>query len=66
MYLYVWVYAGAQGGQERTLDPLKLELQVVVSCLMEREDLNLGPLQEPQEFFLFPIYFKKIFASQIF
>lgn len=33
--LYVYhMYAGARGGQKGALDPLRLQLQMLVSCLM--------------------------------
>jgi hypothetical protein len=38
----------AHGGQQRMSDPLKLELQMAVSCHVGCWEPNFGPLQELQ------------------
>ena len=48
VYLCVY-YSVAQGGQKRTLDPLKLKLQVIKSAsVMGAENWTLGPLKDQQ------------------
>lgn len=46
VYVLVHMHTGACGSQKWTLDPLELELQAGVSCLMWEPNSN--PLQEQQ------------------
>ena len=39
---------GAQGGQRKVLDPLQLELQMIVRHLQRCWEPNSGPLEEQQ------------------
>ena len=49
-FCYVHMYVGACGGQKRVPDPLELELQRVVTCLVGVPILNSGPLKGKQSF----------------
>jgi hypothetical protein len=42
------MHTGTHRGQKRTLDPLELELQIVVNCLIRLLGIDLHLLQEQQ------------------
>lgn len=63
------VYAGSCGDQKKVLNPLELELQAVVSCLMSGLGTKLGSLERRSDlihgaiFPLVPLWFSFIVSS---
>lgn len=63
------VCAGSCGGQERVLNPLELELQAAVSCLMSGLGTKLGSLERRSDlirgaiFPLVPLWFSFMVSS---
>ena len=47
--LWLWVSLKVYGGQKKGLDPMELEIQVIVSYSLWVPETNSGPLEEQQE-----------------